>query len=491
MSTVSRPSPHDDPEVASDLALAEYLARIDLGERVDRRKFLLDHPEVAAELQDYFATAEILDSAVAELSSCDTPAQAGDITTPARLEPTVGHAGLRGATATETPPPPVSATDWLRRGMWLTAVGILSAIVLKLLTVAPVSALGAKGLRVRTRPPATHGVLIPRSPYSGLPDREQIIQARSVDNGELVFDEAPPGEYLLEVARAGHGFQEVIRRVPAEGESPGPLPHQHWLIEDGQIVLSPVAIPPAGPRDDMAYLAGSRAFRMGDKSLPTLIPEHFTAVGPFWLDCEEVTAAAFDDAHVETHDSQASTRPRPAADAAVSYVTFDEAVAFAESAGKRLPDEQEYEFAATGGGSRKYPWGDAPRADRTWKFGSSQARAFDRTPGNPPIVGLFSNVAEWTWSANLPYPSAPPDAFHDSRLPIGVMTVRGGPYSVVIGKPDSTQVAWGPRYRQGIARGERHPGLGFRCAQSAAPRFLPREPELESLFEPDPGTARD
>jgi hypothetical protein len=54
----------------------------------------------------------------------------------------------------------------------------------------------------------------------------------------------------------------------------------------------------------------------------------------------------------------------------------------------------------------------------------------------------------------------------------GARSVRSGPYSVAKGNPDPAEVSRGPRFRLGVTRTSGEPGLGFRCARSARPRFL-------------------
>src|SRR5262249_2093226 len=149
-----------------------------------------------------------------------------------------------------------------------------------------------------------------------------------------------------------------------------------------------------------------------------------------------------------------------------------------ERIGKRLPDEAEYEFAATGGGKLKYPWGDEFRLAGEWTFGPVRQPDFDRTRTQPKVYGLYSNVAEWTTFWMYPYPSAHPLPLAANPSPDmhalvrEARVVRGGAYSVVEGSPGGEELSWGPRFRHGITRKEAHPGLGFRCARSARPRFL-------------------
>src|SRR5262249_8853693 len=117
----------------------------------------------------------------------------------------------------------------------------------------------------------------------------------------------------------------------------------------------------------------------------------------------------------------------------------------------------------------------------TWQFGAAGTPAFDHTNTKPPVYGLFSNVAEWTlsWHTLAPGNPAPAEQFYSPEMQArfaGARIVRGGPFAVLGGKSDigirAGDFQWNPRHRHSISRDLHHPGLGFRCARSAQPRFL-------------------
>jgi gamma-glutamyl hercynylcysteine S-oxide synthase len=126
----------------------------------------------------------------------------------------------------------------------------------------------------------------------------------------------------------------------------------------------------------------------------------------------------------------------------VHHVNWHEAQAFCKFAGRRLPTEAEWEFAAcherSGQGSRKprFPWGDAVadparahldlRSDSCADVGACAAG--DSADGCRQMIG---NVWEWTASDFQPYPGFVADPYREYSQPwFGTHKVlRGGSFA--------------------------------------------------------------
>ena len=161
-------------------------------------------------------------------------------------------------------------------------------------------------------------------------------------------------------------------------------------------------------------------FTMGTNNrLPDEGPEHKVTLPAFYIDKYEVTNLQykkFNDATNRKSPSHFKNRTYPdgKADHPVTFVSWYDAKAYCEWAGKRLPTDEEWEKAARGTDGRNFPWGDEFGDDKAntpvrWE---SLEQAGDTTPvgafaGGVSPYGLYDmsgNVWEWTASWYKAYP---------------------------------------------------------------------------------------
>ncbi len=343
----------------------------------------------------------------------------------------------------------------------------------------------------------------------------------------------PPGERSPEPALPGSAFGPTI----ANGGSP-----------------------PGSAPEGMVWIPGGE-FSMGGVSMADALPIHRVYVDGFWMDRTEVTNAQFarfvratgyrtvaerglrpedapgaraedlvtgsvvftppswpvpldDEARWWSYVAEASWRrprgakeppvgPRERGDYPVVQVAYEDAEAYARWAGKRLPTEAEFEFAARGGLAGKlYAWGDELRPDGHWMANTFHGHFPDADSGEdgrrgiapvasfPPnrygLHDVAGNVWEWCsdWYrpdtyARLAAATAVarnptgPDSSDDPVEPgVAKRVQRGG--SFLCSGTFCTRYLVGSRGRGEVTTATDH--LGFRCVRAGAAPTADRRP---------------
>ncbi len=377
---------------------------------------------------------------------------------------------------------------WCRRNpAWCAAGGLGTAALLLLgVMVANAAWSGPEKRRIEIDVQLAQGPV--QSPSDPRASKVEVVfwrlsrQGRPLTDRPVRFVGEPPvraalepGDYFVVAVHGDQRFHEVDRRVPFMEEGPlGLYEHQRWVLRpsDGVVVLDPIVIPLITVGDDMAHFDGSDSFAMGALALNDT-PVHRRKIPPFRLDCREVTFADFD--RFPRGPRPMIANPDP--DAPLARIGFDQCRAWAERVGKRLPSEAEYEVAASPTGA--FPWGKSEEflPSGGWFKAPTDPAAFDKTQTDPPVLGLFSGVAEWTGTWYQVYPDPLGRKTENLVESRDHRVVRGAPRQWLDNEPVARAIT--PRDRAVRIRHTFDARIGFRCARSERPHLTAADFEQE------------
>jgi formylglycine-generating enzyme required for sulfatase activity len=223
--------------------------------------------------------------------------------------------------------------------------------------------------------------------------------------------------------------------------------------------------------------------RYGDSWFVNEQPDHQVSVDGFYLDTFEVTVAEFalfltyaggdyhwhPDQQIEKVDA-GYVAAEGADNEPARLLTWQAADHYCKWAGKRLPTEAEWEYAATGSENRTFPWGDDGGGCKVANYfaGSSFCEqgvldvgslADGKTPDG--VSNMGGNVAEWVgdWYGNYADDGA---SQTDPQGPdSGKLRVVRGAGHLSSGRWRRSKARWGAEPKR------RSQNIGFRCAHGA------------------------
>lgn len=207
------------------------------------------------------------------------------------------------------------------------------------------------------------------------------------------------------------------------------------------------------------------------EDVPRRYHDHTVSVRSFYIDRTPVTNSEFKkfvdtthyhpkDGHNFLRDWQNGTFPAGWENKPVTWVSIEDARAYAAWAGKRLPHEWEWQYAAQGGDGRVYPWGN--------RWNSQALPPVDSGPAMRPLAGvgdfpggaspfgvldLMGNVSQWT------------DEYRDAHTRAAI--VRGGAAYQPLGSiwyfPQTYRLDEHEKYLLMSPGHDRAGTIGFRC----------------------------
>jgi iron(II)-dependent oxidoreductase len=335
----------------------------------------------------------------------------------------------------------------------------------------------------------------------------EIVPAVRGDEVDLSFDlEADGYGAILQLASLSPKDQIVLAKMKSFAAQPLQSFSPLWTPVP-QVVVPIVATeaastPPPGmvriPADNFNFrVNGIEIEGMNDEGVdvqysgeasPRRFHDSRLSIKTFWMDRYNVTNAEFKrflsathyqpkDAHNFLRDWKGSLYPLGWEKKPVTWVSIEDARAYAQWAGKRLPHEWEWQYAAQGTDGRRYPWGDCDRASA----GSCPAEAGRQTALTPSpdkgrqmlpasdvdahpngaspfgVMDLVGNVWQWT------------DEFEDSHTRAAI--IRGGSHYQPQGSswyfPQAYLLSEHGKYLLMAPGLDRSGAIGFRCAKDA------------------------
>ncbi len=380
--------------------------------------------------------SEEIDVDGAELMEADTAVSLPDPTQTAKQQ----TAPTATIVPTEPPPPPQDNASTAKQGggkLPFIIIGIVALMVIAILLMM-FNPFGEDEAQPVVDVTATVAAVAPTDEV----DIVQPIATESIEEDEIDTAVSPTPNNEPTLAPT-----EAPTIVPTE--TPIPIP-------DGMVLI---------PAD--TFVMGNNAQRDDEA------PEHTVTLSAYFIDQFEVSNAQYQacvtDGACNQNRAGSFTRndyrdnPEFATYPAVG-INWDQAVAFCANAGKRLPTEAEWEYAASGPDKLTWPWGNSfdPNLSAASTPDTQPVDSF--ADGRSPfdVFNMAGNVTEWVQDNYSTTFYAESDSSQDPLLDDGSNrhVFRGGSF----GNTDSDPYRTSRRFNQSATFSD--VDIGFRCAQT-------------------------
>jgi formylglycine-generating enzyme required for sulfatase activity len=263
-------------------------------------------------------------------------------------------------------------------------------------------------------------------------------------------------------------IQALMPKMKVMTEQPLASYSHDWKFLEQKLVnipaTKPAATTPAGmiriPAADYVFRVEGIEIEGGDdvgvdvqypwEDSPRRFHEHAMHIKSYYIDKYPVTNAEFkkfiDATHYHPEDDlnflkgwKNGSYPEGWAEKPVTWVSIEDAREYAKWAGKRLPHEWEWQYAAQGNDNRIYPWGNCDWQSPTPRSGAPTS--IESAGVSPPAAttsATAANISPCNWGNELKYAPAPiPDrgrlmqpasdvqAHPNGTSPFGVMDMVG------------------------------------------------------------------
>jgi gamma-glutamyl hercynylcysteine S-oxide synthase len=312
-------------------------------------------------------------------------------------------------------------------------------------------------------------------------DAPNALLRRAYVFGLVIQHELQHQESMLQTLQLQGAVEYPIRdEAPPDNVQPGPT---EIYIEGGSFILGATDEPWAYDNELVPHEVEVRPFFIDRNPVTNgqfiefiaqrgyRTPSHWSADGWRWREKEDVTAPLYWELGSDGWERVRFGRREPLPlDEPVQHVSWYEAEAYTQWAGKRLPQEAEWERAAAWHerrGKSRFPWG---REFMGYEANLGRQR-FSPAPsgsyagGESPVgaVQMIGDVWEWTASPFLPYPgflSFPYPEYSEVYFGEEYRVLRGGSWA-------SDAIIARASFRNWELPGRRHIFCGFRCARDA------------------------